>query len=396
LSDSKQSTRFVRDPLTWLAYLMLAYFAYLPAAFGPLMPFLRADLSLSYAQGGLHLTALSLGMVLVGTLGGSFTQSWGRRRTIWTGATGAAVAALILAIGHQFAMTLTSAFVMGVSGSLVVLTVQAILADHHGTRRATALTEANIGAGLSAALAPVFISIFQRIGLGWRAALTPAFVLFAMMLAAFGRTPVYNTHQPDKGHAVSQARAGLPWMYKAYWCCILLFVALEWSLGTWGADFMVSVNGLSKVDAAIVMGLYAGAAILSRISSSRLTHRLDTEKILLISLGLCALGFPFFWLARSVPLSIAGMVVAGLGVTNLYPLTMTLALGAASRQIDLASARLSLAVGLAGMSAPYLLGWIADQVGLMRAFAIAPIFLLAGFAGTLLINRLRARQLQPV
>jgi len=90
------------------------------------------------------------------------------------------------------------------------------------------------------------------------------------------------------------------------------------------------------------------------------------------------------------------MVVAGLGVTNLYPLTMTLALGAASRQIDLASARLSLAVGLAGMSAPYLLGWIADQVGLMRAFAIAPIFLLAGFAGTLLINRLRARQLQPV
>jgi hypothetical protein len=38
---------FVRDRFTWLAYLMLAYFSYLQAAPGPLMPFLRDELHLS-------------------------------------------------------------------------------------------------------------------------------------------------------------------------------------------------------------------------------------------------------------------------------------------------------------------------------------------------------------
>ena len=55
---------FLRDRFTWLAYLMLAYFAYLQAVLGPLVPFLRDELHLSYTVSGLHLSAFSIGMVL--------------------------------------------------------------------------------------------------------------------------------------------------------------------------------------------------------------------------------------------------------------------------------------------------------------------------------------------
>lgn len=386
---------FVRDQVTWLIYLMLAYFAYVPAAFGPLMPFLRADLSLSYAQGGLHLTALSFGMVLVGVSGSAIAHRWGRRHMLWAGAIGVALGAVLLVMGQHLAMTLASAFVMGVCGSLVVLNVQAILSDHHGSRRAIALTEANIGASLSAALAPMFISGFQRMGFDWRFAMLPCFVLLAVLLAFFFRTPIANADRLVNSRPQNATPARLSWIYKAYWVCILLFVALEWSIGVWGADFMVGVNGLSKVDAATVMGLYLGTAILARIAISRLTRHWEAGSLLILALGLVALGFPFFWLSRSVPLAVAGMLLAGLGVTNLYPLTMTLAMSAASDQTDLASSRISLAVGLAGGSAPYLLGWIADQVGLWRAFSIVPVFLVAGFAGALLINRVTGRQRSP-
>ena len=41
-------TSFTRDRFTWLAYLALAYFAYVQATLGPLMPFLRDELGMSY------------------------------------------------------------------------------------------------------------------------------------------------------------------------------------------------------------------------------------------------------------------------------------------------------------------------------------------------------------
>lgn len=37
----RHPSAFVRDRFTWLAYIMLGYFAYLQAALGPALPFLR-------------------------------------------------------------------------------------------------------------------------------------------------------------------------------------------------------------------------------------------------------------------------------------------------------------------------------------------------------------------
>jgi len=73
------ATSFTRDRFTWLAYGMLAYFAYMQAALGPLMPFLRDELHLSYTVSGLHLSAFALGMVLAGSLGDHLVQWWGRK-----------------------------------------------------------------------------------------------------------------------------------------------------------------------------------------------------------------------------------------------------------------------------------------------------------------------------
>ena len=70
------SKPFVRNDFTWLAYVMLAYFAYLQASFGPLMPFLRAELHLSYTIGSLHVSAFALGMVLAGLLGDRLAHRW--------------------------------------------------------------------------------------------------------------------------------------------------------------------------------------------------------------------------------------------------------------------------------------------------------------------------------
>ncbi len=52
---------FSRDRLTWIAYALLAWFAYLQAAPGLVVPHLRDEFGLSYTTGGLHVAAFAAG-----------------------------------------------------------------------------------------------------------------------------------------------------------------------------------------------------------------------------------------------------------------------------------------------------------------------------------------------
>ena len=57
---------FRRDRLTWVAYVMLGWFAYLQAAPGLVIVHLRDELDLSYSTGGLHVAAFAAGSLLAG------------------------------------------------------------------------------------------------------------------------------------------------------------------------------------------------------------------------------------------------------------------------------------------------------------------------------------------
>ena len=57
--------------------------------------------------------------------------------------------AIGLTAGRIAAVTVGSVLVMGVGGGLLLVTIQAALADHHGERRAVALAEANVAASIA-------------------------------------------------------------------------------------------------------------------------------------------------------------------------------------------------------------------------------------------------------
>jgi predicted MFS family arabinose efflux permease len=378
---------FSRDRLTWLAHLMLAYYAYVSGIFGPIMPFLRSELSLSYTQGGLHLTFFALGMILTGFFGSSLADRWGRKRILWGGSLGIALGCFALAFGRQVAITLLSALLMGISGSIIQFIVQAILSDRHGAWRAVALTEANIGAGLSSTLAPFLVAIFTRFALSWRTAFYLISVFLIALVIGFFRLAIPNQHAQGKSSSTPQVKSRLPLVFWGFWVSIIFFVAIEWCLMVWGAEFLIARFAFSKTAASAVMGLFMGLGVVSRVISSRLTRKHQPGPLLLVSLGVCLFGFLFFWLSIHPVLSIMGLCLAGLGVSNLFPLAMTLAVGSAPHQSDLASARISLAVGLAGGGAPLGLGRLADQVGLQAAYSALVVFLLAGILLTVILHR---------
>jgi fucose permease len=348
---------------------MLAYYAFMQACMGPLMPFLGDELALSYTVRALHLSAFALGMIIAGLTCDRVARRINRRALFWGGGAGMALGAILLTIVHQPALTIASSFLMGLIGSYMLIMVPATLSDHHLERRATALTESNVAAAISAGLAPILISQSESISVGWRVALWIGAGVWVLLALVFQREHIPQDEATPR--AADQKSGKLPRTFWLYWFVIVLGVALEWCMIFWGAEFLENVVGLSKVNASGAMAVFFVAMVVGRAIGSVLTRAVSTSRLLITAIMTLLVGFPLFWLAQTPILNLIGLFLAGLGIANLFPLTLSAASGVAAAQSNKASARISLAAGTAILIVPQALGSTADQIGIQNAFGIA-------------------------
>ncbi len=374
---------FTRARITWLAYLLLAFYAYLLNVLGPIMPFLRADLHVSYTESSLHSTVFAVGIIIAGLLGDRVVHRYGWERTLWCATGGMVLGALLLLLSRTLFMSLMAVALMGTLGSFLLLLVPAILSHQHGPKSAIALTEANVLGSSAASIAPIGIAVFVQVAGSWRVGLLAMLALFILLVLVF-RTPVLS---PARESSVGRdGESVLPLAFWLYWGVLVLSVALEFSMIFWTADFLEHVTGLPRTEAVTFVSLFTGSMLLGRVVGSRLVRRWLPRSLVLLSLLLAVCGFLLYWSSRWEPSVLVGLVLTGLGVANLYPLVLSLALQVARGSEASASARASLASGAALLCAPLLLGWLADQVGLRSATSVIFVFLALAVGGMLLVS----------
>jgi fucose permease len=280
-------------------------------------------------------------------------------------------------MSYRFESALIAVLGMGTCSSLTQVMIQAILSDRHTERRAIALTEANVAASLSTTLTPLVIGGLQSTGLGWRTVPILIFLFLVLLAVIFYRQSI-----PDRpAELVTSAAEGgrLPVAFWLYWIVLFFVVAVEMSVVVWATDFLDSIVGLSRTDAVLGYSAFPAAMLIGRIAGSRLARRSSSLTLLLMALGITLAGFPLFWLARLAGLNILGLFITGLGIANLYPLSLSTAIGLAPDQSNQASARVSMGVGTALLTAPLLLGWLADRISLQLAYGMVIILMIAAF-----------------
>ncbi len=382
---STPQTSFTRTRITWLAYSMLAYIGFSQAILGPLMPFLRSELNLNYTQGGFFSAAIACGLIFTGLFAGWLAHHISRQVLFWGGGAVLAIGITALGMSHQFELALLAVLGMGIGGSLAQVMVQAILSDQHGEQRAIALTEANVAASLSGTLTPLVLSGLQRVGMDWRAISIITILALAVLALSFRRDSIPNSAVSII--ATSGKEGGLPFAFWLYWIVLFFMVATEMSLAVWSTDFFISVVGLTRTDAVLAFGVFPAAMLTGRFAGSRLTRSWSSLPLLYATLGLTLIGLPLFWLARTPALNILGLFITGLGIANQYPLTMSIAVGIAGEKTNQASARVTLAVGTALLTAPLVLGRLADSMGLQRAFGMVIVLMTTAVIVVIVNNR---------
>jgi predicted MFS family arabinose efflux permease len=278
-----------RDRLTWIAYVLLAWFAYQQAAPGLVIVHLRDELDLSYSTGGLHVAAFAAGSMAAGVVSARLERALGRRTLFWSAAALMAVGTIGLTVGRIAAETVGSVLIMGVGGGLLLVTIQAALADHHGERRAVALAEANVAASVAYVVLITVLSLTAALHAGWRVALLASLVVPALSWWTSRRLAI---DAPPSSRAAQGRLSGVFWIAAVMLFCM---TAAEWCITAWGATFVEDAAGVSTDSAVALMAGYFGGVVAGRTLGSRLARRHDPARLLTLALVVTAAGFAVLW-----------------------------------------------------------------------------------------------------
>ena len=380
----RSETEFRRDRLTWIAYVMLAWFAYLQAAPGLVMVHLRDELDLSYSAGGLHVAAFAAGSMIAGVVSARLERALGRSALFWSAAAVMGAGAIGLTVGRVAEVTVGSVLVMGLGGGLLLVTIQAALADHHGDRSAVALTEANVAASIAYVALIGVLSLTAALHVGWRVALLASLAVPA--LAWWNNRRLAIVAPPPSDGAEGRLPAVF-WIAAAVLFCT---TAAEWCITAWGASFVEDAAEVSTDTAVALMGGYFGGVVVGRVLGSRLARRHDPARLLALALAVTAAGFAVLWPSTGPAQALVGLALLGVGLGNLFPMGLAVTVALAPGRAALASARAVGMVSLAVLLAPLTVGALADATSLTAALGVVPGTLVLAAVGLALVRRAHA------
>jgi predicted MFS family arabinose efflux permease len=309
---TRMTERFRRDRLTWIAYALLAWFAYLQAAPGLVIVHLRNELDLSYSTGGLHVAAFAAGSMVAGVISTRLERMLGRRALLWSAAALLGAAAIGLTAGRIVEVTVGSVLVMGVGGGLLLVTIQATLADHHGERRAVALAEANVAASIAYAVLIGVLSLTAALHAGWRVALLASLLVPVLVWWTNRRVAI---DAPPTSRVAQGRLPGAFWIAAGMLFCT---TAAEWCVNAWGATFVEDAAVVSTDTAVALMGGYFGGVVAGRTLGSRLARRHDPARLLGLALAVAAAGFTILWPSTGPTQALVALSLLGIGLGNLF------------------------------------------------------------------------------
>ncbi|MFN8195092.1 MAG: MFS transporter [Nocardioidaceae bacterium] len=370
-----------RDRLTWVGYLLLAWFAYLQAAPGLVVPYLRSELGFSYSVGGLHVAAFAAGSTLAGLSSVRLERSWGRGSVLWGACAVLAAGVLLLIVAPTVVGTIGSILVMGLGAGLLLTSIQSMLADHHGDLRGIALAEANVAASISYLVLAGALALSLALDAGWRTALGLSLVVPAVLWWTNRSLPVTGALPTHVDHG------RMPPVFWVAAAMLMCAVAAEWCVTAWGATFAGEQVDVSPETATSLMAGYFSGVIVGRLVGSRLARRHEPARIFGLALGVALVGFAALWTSTAVLPAVAGLAILGVGIGNLFPMGLAVVVSLVPERAGAASARAVTFTSVAVLLAPLTVGTVADLASLRAAFCILPLMVVLAAGALALVRR---------
>ena len=350
----------------YLAFISLG----LPdSVLGVAWPGMRASLGQDLSSAGLITLVLTVGSALSSFVGGRVLARWGTGPVVTASGLLTGLALLGFALSPSFALLLLLAVPLGLGAGAVDARLNQFVAAHYSARHMNWLHGCW---GVGATLGPLIMASALTSATGWRQGyLWISGVQLGLVLLVVLVLPLWQRHQAQSvaSAAVSPTTPKGPAPTLALWLApalYLAYAAVEISTGLWAGSLLVDGRGLDAKTAALWVSCFFGAIMLGRFATGLLTLRLGNRQLVRLGIAVASVGAALFASkALPAPLSLAGLVLLGLGCAPIYPCLMH---ETARRFEPVTAAKvISRQVGFAYVGAaivPAALGYLATAAGL--------------------------------
>ncbi len=375
--------------LAWRNAVFLVFFScgLALASYMSRVPHIRDVLGASTAQMGILAAAMAVGSI-GGMLGsGNVMSKLGSKPTLRWSVTTLTAGVLVAGVGATFASYLVlfaglTVFGIGMGLTDVAMNVSAAANEQRLHRNIMPLFHALFsvgamaGAGLGALAELLDVPVLLHVG-----TLTVACLVGVLLTNKFVQTEL----EPARSGAEDNSSISrlVVWKQPVTWFIglIILGMALaEGSANDWLALAMVDGHGQTNAQGAISLGIFLTAMTVGRVLGTRFLDRFGRVPVLQASAVLAAVGLAMVIFLTHPVFVTVGIVAWGLGSALGFPVGMS----AAADDLRHAAARVS-AVATIGyiafLGGPPLIGFLGEQVGLLRALLVVLVFIaIAGLA----------------
>jgi FHS family glucose/mannose:H+ symporter-like MFS transporter len=347
-------------------------FGIVMSSLGSLLPSLTAALGLQKADAGMLFLFMNFAMLLGSLVFGPVCDRFGFRLLLMASALLISGSFAMLSRAAGYASIVVSMSILGFAGGVLNGGTNALLNDISPDRRQSALNLLGIFFGVGALFTPFFTG-FLITTLGLRPILTSLSALtlapFALfLLARFPAAKHGGGFQPSELRAV----LGSPLLY-LFGFLLLFESGNEFTVGGWVSSFLEERHRLGPSAAAYVLAGYWGAVLIGRLAASRIGARVSSVNLVaggaLLAM-LSTIGLIFSGNAVAAALFIA---LVGLGLATIFPTTLAQAGTAFASHSGTAFSVIFVLALSGGMTAPWLVGRIAQNHGIGAGFWVTAV-----------------------
>ncbi len=383
----------------WGVILMFLTNGMVWATLVPRYPEIRDSIGLTYAQLGLAVACGPAGAIVLGLTAGPLIRRFTSR---WVGLVSTllmAFAALGAAFAQSWVQLALALFALGALDSITDVAQNA-----HGLRvqravgrsmlngfHATWSIGAVFGGLLAGAAAGLGMSVPLHVGLSWVLVFTLLVVAYPLLLRG-----------PDTAEEESDAKLTLRGVPLRSWLVLLALgmiaiagVWVEDAGGTWATSYLRDSLGAAPTLAS--MGFVALMALhfVGRVTGDRLIDHWGQRTVARVGAVITTVGMGVALLFPTIPLTIVGFALAGLGVATTVPAAMHGAdvLPGFRAGTGLTISSWMLRIGF--LVSPPIVGAVADATSLRMGLLVVPLAGAVIFALSGVLSRDKASYTQP-
>jgi len=342
-----------------------------------ILPALRSDMGLSYAQVG-----LLLGLpYVIGTFIEPLLMLLGdtrlRKHLMIAGGLTIVLALFLLASAISFPVVLASFIIsFPASGAFVTLS-QATLMDFNPGRENQMMARWTVAGSLGNVLGPLVLAGGLALAFGWRWAFA-GLGLMAFILTIILLRQSIATQKLINERGAGTNPVGLKWLLQNLWEALRNAHLLRWVLLLQLSDLMLDVFtgyvalyftdvvGMKAAQASLLLGVLMVSGLIADLVLIPLLERIPGRNVVRISAILAAIIYPAWLLVRWIPAKIALLIMIRFTTIGWYQVLQGEAYAAMPGKSGTVMAVSSLG-GIAGGALIWLIGWFAGQAGLNAA-----------------------------